>query len=171
MASQIYWLMCTRTGSRLGPRNSLLLYLGETIGVQPVSTRRLALYKLLSGFALLYTLYMSKFYMPTFVNHWNNSKTAPISFYNVRLSILGKPVFVYISAIFSAVNTYVTPHRIACSASLTSFVRVGSINMLTNRPCHGPWTVNVSRRFCSVSSPNVVSGVLGFLENIGINSS
>ena len=39
--------------------------------------------------------------MPTFVNHWNNRKTAPISLYFVRLSILDKRVFVYISTIFS----------------------------------------------------------------------
>ena len=32
-----------RTGSSHGPSNSLLLYLGETIGVQPASTWQLAL--------------------------------------------------------------------------------------------------------------------------------
>ena len=135
------------------------LYLGETIGVQQVSTWRLLL--LLSVFALLYTLHMSKFYMPTFVNHWNNSKTAPITLYFVRLSILGKPVFVYNSAISSMVNTNVKPHRIACSTSLTSFVHVGSISMLTHRPCHGPWTLNTFRSFHSISSPNMVIRVLG----------
>ena len=147
-----------------GPWNSLLLYLGETIGVQPASTRRLA--QDFTSFCRFspynkYMIHMSKFYMPTFVNHWNNRKTAPISLYFVRLSTLGKRVFVYISTIFNAANTYVTPHRIVCSISLTSFVHVGSISMFTNRPCLGLWTVNASRRFHSVSSPNVVSGVLG----------
>ena len=104
---------------------------------------------------------MSKFDMSTFVNHWNNRKTVPISLYYFLLSILGKRVFVYISTIFNAANTYITPHMIFCSTSSTSFVHVGSISMFTNRPCLGLWTVNVSRRYHSVSSPNVVSGVLG----------
>ena len=117
-------------------------------------------YKLLSVFALLYTLLMSKLYVPTFVNHRNNSKTASVSLYFVWLSTLGKPVFVYISTIVSAINTYATQHRIVCFTSLTSFMHVGSISMVTNRPCHGPWTVNASRRFHSVSSPNVVSWLL-----------
>ena len=43
MALYITWLLRTRTGSRHGPWNSLLLYLGDTIGVQPASTRRLTL--------------------------------------------------------------------------------------------------------------------------------
>ena len=41
-------------------------------------------YKLLSVFAKLYTPHMPQFYMPTFGNHRNNSKTAPISLYLVR---------------------------------------------------------------------------------------
>ena len=56
---------------------------------------------------------------------------------------------------------------------LTSFVYVCPLDMPRTQcgtmppricsppvPCHGPWTVNASR-FCSVSSPNVVSGVSG----------
>ena len=43
MALCIYRFLCMRTWSRNGPRNSLPLYLGETIGVQPASTRQLAL--------------------------------------------------------------------------------------------------------------------------------
>ena len=43
MAQHIYWFLCMRAGSRHGPWNSLPLYLGETIGVQPASTRQLAL--------------------------------------------------------------------------------------------------------------------------------
>ena len=55
-------------------------------------------------------------------------------------------------------------HGIPCSLFhiLTSFVHVGPIGRLTNRPCHGPWNVIASRRFCSVSSSNVVSGVSGW---------
>ena len=43
-------------------------------------------YKLLLVFAISYTLCMPKFYMPTLINHRNNSKTAPISLYFVRPS-------------------------------------------------------------------------------------
>ena len=43
MAPHIYWFICTPTGSRHGTWNSPVLYLGETIGVQPASTGRLAL--------------------------------------------------------------------------------------------------------------------------------
>ena len=43
MAPHIYWFLCMRTGSRHGPWNSLSLYLGEIIGVQPASPRQLAL--------------------------------------------------------------------------------------------------------------------------------
>ena len=43
MAPHVYWFLCRRTRSRHGPWNSLFVYLGETIGVQPTSTRRLAL--------------------------------------------------------------------------------------------------------------------------------
>ena len=43
MASHIYRFLCTRRASHHGPWNSLLLYRGETIGVQPASTRPLAL--------------------------------------------------------------------------------------------------------------------------------
>ena len=69
------------------------------------------IYKLLSVFNILYTPHMPKFYMPTFGNRRNNSKTAPISHYFVALSMLGKPGFASKSAIFSAVNNYVTTPR------------------------------------------------------------
>ena len=45
-------------------------------------------YKLLLVFAMSYTLRLSKFYMPTLINHRNNSKKAPISLYFVRPSSL-----------------------------------------------------------------------------------
>ena len=69
------------TGSRRGPWNSLVLYLGGTIWTlwavdSAIST---GFYKLLSVFANLYTPHMTQFYMPTFDNHRNNSKAAPIS--------------------------------------------------------------------------------------------
>ena len=44
-------------------------------------------YNLLSVFANLYTPHMTQFYIPTFVNHRSNSKTAPISLYFVRLPL------------------------------------------------------------------------------------
>ena len=43
MAPHTYWFLCTWTGARHGQWNSLPLYLGETIKVQPTSTRQLAL--------------------------------------------------------------------------------------------------------------------------------
>ena len=43
MAPHIYWFLSMLTGSHHGPWNSLPLYLGETIGVQPASPRQLAL--------------------------------------------------------------------------------------------------------------------------------
>ena len=100
-------------------------------------------YKLLSVFALLYTLHMSKLYIPTITE--TSVKPHPLAFilfgfqYWESPSPAG-PISVSISSIFSTVNTYVTQHRLVCSTSLTSFVHVGSISMLTNRPCHGPWT-------------------------------
>ena len=38
MVLQLCWFLCMRTGSSHGPWNSLVLYLGETTGVQPAST-------------------------------------------------------------------------------------------------------------------------------------
>ena len=77
-------------------------------------------YKLPLVFALSYRLHTSKCYMPSFVNHRNHNRTAPISLYFARFSSLGKPVLVYTSE----VNTYVTPNKIVCSTSLTSFVHI-----------------------------------------------
>ena len=37
------------------------------------------------GFAILYMLLISKFYMPTLINHRNSSKTVPISLYFVHI--------------------------------------------------------------------------------------
>ena len=81
MAPHIYWFPWMRTGSRHGPRNCLSLYLGETIGVSASldSAIGTGFYKLLSVFVILYMFRMSKFHMPTLINHRNNSKTAPIS--------------------------------------------------------------------------------------------
>ena len=111
---------CPPTGSRHRLWNCLAVYLGEAIGGQPAST---PFYKLLSVFDILYTPHMPTFYMPTFGNRRNNSKTAPISRYFVQLSMLGKPGFASNSAIFSAVNNYVatprglTRYTLVCSTS------------------------------------------------------
>ena len=104
---------CPPTGSRDRLWNCLYVYLGETIGVSASLDSAIGtqFYKLLSVFDILYTPHMPKFYMPTFGNRQNNSKTAPISLYFVRLSMLGKPGFASNSAIFSAVNNYVTTLR------------------------------------------------------------
>ena len=167
MTLHICWFLCTWTGSHHGPWNTLVLYLGETIGVQPTSIRRLTqdFYKLLSVFAMLHTPHMPKLCMPTFGNRRNNSKTAPISLYCVRLPSLRQPEFVCISASFRALNTCVTYWITSLFHIWTIFVHVGPTSMLINRPSHGPWTVNVSGRFLCVSFPvsntNVVSGVSG----------
>ena len=58
-------------------------------------------YKLLSLFAILYTLRMLKFYVLTLINHRNNGKTTPISLYFVRLSSLLH------QRLLCVVNTYV----------------------------------------------------------------
>ena len=76
--AHIWILICTWTGSRRGPWNSLVLYLGGTIGAVD-STIGTGFYKLLSVFANLYTPRMTQSYMPTFGTHRNNNKTAPIS--------------------------------------------------------------------------------------------
>ena len=104
---------CPPTGSRDRLWNCLYVYLGETIGVSANLDSAIGtqFYKLLSVFDILYTPHMPKFYMPTFGNRRNNSKTAPISLYFVRLSVLGKPGFASKSAIFIAVNNYVTTLR------------------------------------------------------------
>ena len=71
--------------------NRETVYLGETIGVSVSldSAIGTGFYKLLSVFAISYTLCMSKFYMPTLINNRNTSKTAPISLYFVPVSSWG----------------------------------------------------------------------------------
>ena len=79
--AHIWILICTWTGSPRGMWNSLVLYLGGTIGAQWAvdSAIGTGFYKLLSGFANLYTPHMTQSYRPTIGNHRNNSKRAPIS--------------------------------------------------------------------------------------------
>ena len=128
-----YWFLCKRAGSRRRPWNSLVLYLGEIIAGQPVSTRRLAIdFTSCYLFSpLLYTPHMSKFYIPTFGSHWSNSKTAPIS-----LDFVPSPQteIAHTIAIFSAINTSCRRHQLpgACARDsssvfhiLTSFVHGG----------------------------------------------
>ena len=106
--------------------------------------------KLLSVFAIsTYQPHMLKWHMQTFGNRRNHSKTAPISLYFVRFPQWDSP------ASFTPSLFHI----------LVSFLHVGHISMLTNRPCHRPWTVNEFRRFRSLSSPvskpSVVSGESG----------
>ena len=124
MTPHIYWFPWMRTGSRHGPWNSPPLYLGETIGVSARldSAIGTGFYKLLSVFAILYT----KFYMPTLINHRNNSKTAPISLYFVRVSSWGS-----------------LPQDTCLFYILTSFVHVGPLDMLTTGAV--PLAVNCER--------------------------
>ena len=80
------------------------------------------------------------FCMPTFGNRRNNYKTPFICLYLIRLPTGDSRGFVCIRAIFSAVNARVTHWIHSLFHILTSFVHIGPINLLTNRPCHGPWT-------------------------------
>ena len=94
--------------------------------------------KLLSVFAILYTLRMSKFYMPTLINHRNNSKTAPIRLYFVRPSSWG----VLHQRCFLAWSTP-TSIRDTRLHTLTSFVHVSPLDMLTTSAVS--WAVNCER--------------------------
>ena len=108
---------------------------------------------------ILYTLHMPKFYMPTFGNRRNNSKTAPISLYFVRLAMVGKPGFTSNSVIFSATNNYVTtPHGLTRDTLYVPHPNwlcacKSCISMLTRRCPMGRemWT-NLGR-FRSISFP------------------
>ena len=62
-------------------------------------------YKLLSVFAKLYTPHMPKFHIPTIGNCQNNNNTVQISLYLVDC----EHSFVYVSIIFSEVNTCEIP--------------------------------------------------------------
>ena len=111
MAPHIYWFPWMRTGSRHGPWNSLPLYLGETIGVSASvdSAVGTGFYKLLSVFAILYMLRMSKFCMPTLINHKNNETTVkqhPLAFilFNFQAGE-ACPSAICLSAIFSCDQT------------------------------------------------------------------
>ena len=129
--------LSTRTWSHHEPWNSLLSYLGETIGVQPASTGRLAL-----DFTRRYRF--SPYYIRFTCRHFicKHSSTTETTVKPPSLAFIAfcfqywESSSSFTSAIFfSAINTYVTQHRIVCFTSLT--------------------------RFRSVSSPNVVSGVWG----------
>ena len=70
MAPHLYWFLCMRTGSCHGPWP---LYLGETIGVQPASTRQLAL-----DFTSCYWFspYHIRFVCRNFIcQHWSITET------------------------------------------------------------------------------------------------
>ena len=107
MAPHIQITLCTRTVSHHGPWNSLVLYPGGTIGVQWAVDSAIGteFYKLLSVLAKLYTPHMPLFYMPTFGNHTNNSKTVPINHYLLPPH-WESPGFIGIHAIFSWINTW-----------------------------------------------------------------
>ena len=120
-------------------REIVYLYiLVRPLEFQPASESAIGteFYKLISVFAILYTLRMSKFHMPTLINHRNNSKTARPSAFILFDFQAGE-------ACLSVIGPF---DMLICSPPV---------------PSHWPWTVNACRRFRYVSSPNVVSGVLG----------
>ena len=106
--------------SRRGLWNSLILYLGVTIGAQWAidSAIGTGFYKLLSVFAKLYPSHMPQFYIPTIGNHRNNSKIAPISHYLVPTSTGKALALVDSYAIFSAVDTRLrdTGYPVCCTS-------------------------------------------------------
>ena len=135
LTPHLYWFLCTRTGFRHRPWNSLVLYLGEFIAVQPVSTRQLALDFTSCYRFSPYYIHMSKFYIPTFGSHRNNSITAPISLYFVPSPQTGID---HVIAIFSAVNTCCRRHQLSGARArdssslfhiLTSFVHGGVLSV------------------------------------------
>ena len=171
MAPHIYWFLCIRAGSRHGPWNSLPLYLGETIGVQPASPRQLAL-----DFTSCYWFSPChiRFACQNFIcQHWSITETTVKK--HLSASILFDPQ-AYSSAIFSVVNWYI-PTSLRDSRLfhiLTSFVLsmlvASAVSWAVNRgPSHKLWTRLEENRhvpilfypFRSASSPNVVSGVSG----------
>ena len=113
MTPHIYWFLCTRTGSRHRPWNSLVLYLGEIIAVQPFSTRWLALdftscYRFLPYYIHLtcrYFIYQHSAVTKTTV------KQRPLAFIGVQSSS-PKTGIAHIIAIFSAVNTSCRRHQL-----------------------------------------------------------
>ena len=138
--------LCTRTMLHHRPWNSLVVYLCWTIGVQWAvdSAIRIEFYKLLSVLVKLYTLRMPLFHIPTFGNHRNNSKTAPISRYLVRHS-LGKPMFLWFPRYFKR-DKHVTRHY---GISSLFHIRTSFVHM-TNQFAHQQavsWAVNGSRIF------------------------
>ena len=99
---------------------------------------RTAFYKLLKVVAKLYTLRMPKFSIRTFGNLRNNCETVFIWLFVI--SSRGITGFFCIGAIFTKVNAPVKLGIPSLFYIPISFVHMGPISMLNNRPCHGPWT-------------------------------
>ena len=100
---------CPPTGSRHRLWSCLAVYLGETIGVQPVSTQRLALNFTSS---CRFSTYCTHLTSRNFIcQHWaiveTTVKQRPLAYF-VRLAMVGKPGFPSNSAIVSTVNNHVT---------------------------------------------------------------
>ena len=141
-----------------------------TIGVQPASSRRLAMdftsYYWFSPYHIRFTS------QNVICQHSSITETTikqhPLGFILFDFHNWESPTS-FTSALFFAVNTYITPHTIVCSTSLTSFVHVVSISMLTNSRVIGCklW----KRLEDSVALYLQMSSTEYWAENIGINSS
>ena len=157
MTPHMYRFLFTRTGSHHSPWNSLVLYLGEIIAVQPVSTRRLAL-----DFTSCY--WLSPYHM-----HLTWSLEAArlvyiLAFWNVDRDV-SVALLPMCPSNFRAMGQFQTQilrlRDFTGSYDETSYRGLSDIET-GPKPCHGgPWTVKASRRFRSVSFMNVVSGVSG----------
>ena len=129
--------LCTRTMSHHRPWNSLVLYLGWTIGVRiEFALNSTSSYRFLSNYTHLTccnficqhsaitetTVKQHPLAVIWFDTHWES------------------PGFVGIHAIFSGINTWrvITGYLVCSIFELASCI--WPITLLTNRPCHGPWT-------------------------------
>ena len=158
MTPHIYWFLCTWTGSRHRPWNSIVYILVRSLQFShPNSAIGTGFYKLLSVFALLYTPHMSKFYIPTFGSHRNNSGTVPISLYFVPGPQTG---VAHIIAIFSTINTSCRHHQLpgACARDSSSLFHIfrarrSTVSMLTTTDRVSVSDKTLKVRYHEVSKP------------------
>ena len=109
MTPHIYWFLCTRKGSRHGPWNSLVLYLGEIIAVKPVPTGRLAL-----DFTSYYRFSPYYIHLTNFIHQLHSAvtettvKQRPLAFILFESPNFDGPHHCY----FSAVSTSCRRHQL-----------------------------------------------------------
>ena len=105
--------VCTPTGSRHRLWNSLAVYLGETIGVQPASTRRVALdFTSCCRLSTYYThLTCRNFICQYSAIVKTTVKQRPLAFILLDCQCWDSPALYRSSTIFSTINNYITTSR------------------------------------------------------------